>query len=199
MKAKTFILAAMSAWLFSSCGGSKSTLDSYERTVNPGQTRKSTLRESNPILKLASEKTANLRAAQAATSKIEDVALENAENAAAQALAGRIESVIYGVRERFNQNNQVDDKTLTEQQVRNLIRTKIKQKISYKVIGEPAIYDNSDGSVTVWVCVELTKPTNDIMSDLHRDLTNDDVIGTSYKRDKFLEDIKSELDKLINE
>lgn len=196
MKVKVFFFALFSAIMFVSCGSSKAQLESYTRYDGDGRQQKSVLRESNPVLRLVNDKNAtSLRAAQSSRSMLEDVALENAENAAVQALASRIESAVEGVRERFNENNQIDNKTLTEQQIRNLITTKIKQRVSYNIVGEPAIYDNTDGSVTVWICVELSKPTDKFLSDLYDDLTKDDVIGIDYRRDKFIQDIKEGMRK----
>ena len=194
MRVKLFLFTFCSIMLFASCGSSKSKLESYTRYDGEGGMQKSVLRESNPVLRLANDKNAlSLRAAQSARSMLEDVALENAENAAVQTLASRIESAVEGVRERFNETNQIDSKTMTQQQVRNLITTKINQKISYRVVGEPAIYDNTDGSVTVWVCVELVKPTDNFLSDLYDDLTKDDIISIDYRRDKFAQDMKDQI------
>lgn len=198
-KSFKFMVMGIIFIMLTACGSTKQTLPYYERATEQGSVKGSTLRESNPVLRLAKEQGNSLRAAQSSTARIEDVALENAENAAAQALASRLESAIYGIRERFNQNNQIDDKNLTEEQTRNLIRTKIKQSISYKVIGEPAIYDNSDGTVTIWVCVELTKPTEQILNDAYKSLTDDEIIKMNYDRDQFVKDVKDELDQLINE
>ena len=150
----------------------------------------------DPTYTLAKQEGTNLRAAQSATSHLEDVAMENAESAAAQLLASRLETAIMGIRERYNQNTQVNNKTMTEQNAQNLVKNYFAQKIRYTIVGEPSIYDNPDGTITVYVCVELNTKTEDLLSEAYDTLTREDVIAVEYDKKKFIEDNKEELKKL---
>ena len=189
MMKKNILMVAfgIAMMLLSSCGSSKGAAEETKGRVR---------RTVDPVYRLAKEEGANLRAASSAISSLEDVALENAENAAVTLLASRIESSIIGVRERFNKSNQVDTRNLTEQQVTNYLQTYVAQKLSYKVIGEPSIYDNPDGTITAYVCVELTTPTEKILEDAYDKLTQDEILQTEFDKKKFVEENKEELKKL---
>lgn len=201
---KNFLVMAfgMVVMLMISCGGgtTKSVAESdYYRNPKkdaPAATR--VRRTVDPTYTLAKQEGANLRAASSATSALEDVALENAENAAVTLLASRLESAIIGVRERFNKTNQAQTKNFTEQQVQNYMKTYVAQKLSYKVIGEPSIYDNVDKTVTAYVCVELTTPTQKILEDAYDKMTQDEILQTELDKKQFVEENKEELKKLQN-
>lgn len=154
------------------------------------------LRESNPVYKLAAQESDKLRAAQSATSYLEDVALENAENAAVIALASRLETAIAGVRERYNRSSQSNGKTMTSQDANNEIKSYISRKLSYVVIGEPAVYDNPDKTITVFVCVEMREKTEKVLEEAYESLTREGVIAIEYDKKRFIEDNKEELKKL---
>lgn len=190
-----FAAAAAATIMLASCGSTKQVVygdvDNVEYAPE-GRTRRSV----DPTYTLAKNEGAYLRAAQSATSFLEDVALENAEAAAAQALASRIETAIYGVRERFNKNNQLNAKIHTEQAVKNYIKSTVSQVISYKVIGEPSIYDNPDNSITAYVCVELITDTETLLNKTYDTLTQDEMLSTEFERTKFVEENKEELKKL---
>lgn len=191
MKKKLLLMAfSVAIMLMSSCGSSKQVASVSES--NAGRTRRTV----DPTYTLAKQEGTNLRAASSATSSLEDVALENAENAAVTLLASRLESAIIGVRERFNKTNQLDKKNLTEQQVTNYMQTFVAQKLSYKIIGEPSIYDNPDGTITTYVCVELTTPTDKILEDAYDKLTEDEILHTEFDKQRFVKENKEELDKL---
>ncbi len=194
---KLFLFAAAAATIMlASCGSTKQVAfygDAENLEYAPqGRTRRSV----DPTYTLAKNEGAYLRAAQSATSFLEDVALENAEAAAAQALASRIETAIYGVRERFNKTNQLNAKIHTEQAVKNYIKSAVSQVISYKVIGEPSIYDNPDNSITAYVCVELITDTETLLNKTYDTLTQDDMLSTEFERTKFVEENKEEIKKL---
>ncbi|MBR0038348.1 MAG: hypothetical protein IJP70_12030 [Bacteroidales bacterium] len=176
----------MTATVFVSCGSKKAAVDTAGRVR----------RTVDPTYQLAQKEGKNLRAASSATSSLEDVALENAENAAVALLAGRIQSAIIGVRDRYNKTNQIDNRGLTEQEVQNHVKTYISQVLSYKVIGEPSIYDNPDKTITAYVCIELTQTTDKLLDDAYNRLTQDEILQTDFDRQKFIEENKEELKKL---
>lgn len=193
---KQFVFVSLLGLLIpfmASCGSSKNMQDQNETSV-PGRTRRTV----DPTYKLAAQETDKLRAAQSATSYLEDIALENAEAAAVTALASRLESAITGVRERFNRTSQINEKTMTKQDINNEIKTFISQRVQYKVIGEPSIYDNADKSITVYVCVELCEKTEKILEEAYDALTRDEIISIEYDKKKFIEDNKKELERLKN-
>lgn len=72
----------------------------------------------------------------------------------------------------------------------------VSQKVSTKLIGVPEVYDASDGSVQVYVCVELQKPTNEVLGEVYDQLTKDEILGTDYDKMKFIEDNKERLKEL---
>ncbi len=198
---KIFMCLGLAAIMMEGCGTTKTvvapaTTNTTPRQETPAPTR--VRRDVDPVYTLAKQEGANLRAASSATAFMEDVALENAENAAASLIASRLESAIIAVRERFNKTNQVNYKSLTEQQVQNYTKTFVSQKISYKVIGEPSVYDNPDRSITAYVCVELRTPTKQILEDAFDKMTEDEVLKTEFDKKRFVDENMEELKKLQN-
>jgi len=182
----------------SSCGSSKqaANADYYNNPYGQQQGQTRQRRTVDPTYTLASQEGENLRAAQSATSYIENIALTNAEAAAAQALAARLESAIIGVRENYNKNSQLNNAVMTEETTQNLVRQYFAQRISYRIIGEPSIYDNPDGTITAYVCIEMKTKTEDVLSEAYDNMTRDKVIAIDYDKQKFIEDTKDELTKL---
>lgn len=209
MKNYFFAVSVVLACTLCSCGGSKQMANagyynnpypqqqqyvSQQQQQSVGQTRQR--RTVDPMYTLAKQEGDRLRSAQSATSHLEDVALDNAENAAAQALASRLETAIMGVRDRYNRTSQVNNQVLTEQDAQNHIKSYFAQKISYVVIGEPSIYDNPNGTITAYVCVEMKTKTEDVLSEAYDNLTREGVIAVEYDKKKFVEENKEELKKL---
>lgn len=209
MKKLFFTISVVFACTLCSCGGSKQMANagyynnpypqqqqyvSQQQQQSVGQTRQR--RTVDPMYTLAKQEGDRLRSAQSATSHLEDVALDNAENAAAQALASRLETAIMGVRDRYNRTSQVNNQVLTEQDAQNHIKSYFAQKISYVVIGEPSIYDNPNGTITAYVCVEMKTKTEDVLSEAYDNLTREGVIAVEYDKKKFVEENKEELKKL---
>lgn len=205
MKKLFFTISVVLACTLCSCGGSKKVANSdyynnpqgyvqsgQQQTVNQTRQRRTV----DPMYTLAKQEGDRLRSAQSATSHLEDVALDNAENAAAQALASRLETAIMGVRDRYNRTSQVNNQVLTEQDAQNHIKSYFAQKISYVVIGEPSIYDNPNGTITAYVCVEMKTKTEDVLSEAYDNLTREGVIAVEYDKKKFIEENKEELKKL---
>ena len=209
MKKLFFTISVVFACTLCSCGGSKQMANagyynnpypqqqqyvSQQQQQSVGQTRQR--RTVDPMYTLAKQEGDRLRSAQSATSHLEDVALDNAENAAAQALASRLGTAIMGVRDRYNRTSQVNNQVLTEQDAQNHIKSYFAQKISYVVIGEPSIYDNPNGTITAYVCVEMKTKTEDVLSEAYDNLTREGVIAVEYDKKKFIEENKEELKKL---
>ena len=67
--------------------------------------------------------------------------------------------------------------------------------IEYNLNGDP-IYDNTDKTITAYVCVELTTPTDKILEDAYDKLTQDEILQTEFDKKKFVEENKEELKKL---
>lgn len=200
MKKTFFAVSCVLAFTLCSCGGSKQVANAgYYNNPYPQQQQQSATRQRrtvDPTYTLAKQEGDRLRAAQSATSHLEDVALENAESAAAQALAARLQTAIMGVRERFNRTTQVNNQAMTEQDAQNHIKSYFAQKIAWVVIGEPSIYDNPNGTVTAYVCVELKTKTEDVLKEAYDNLTREGVIAVEYDKKKFVEENKEELKKL---
>ena len=205
MKKLFFAISVVFACTLCSCGGSKKVANSdyynnpqgyvqsgQQQTVNQTRQRRTV----DPMYTLAKQEGERMRATQSATSHLEDVALDNAESAAAQALASRLETAIMGVRDRYNRTTQVNNQVMTEQDAQNHVKSYFAQKISYVVIGEPSIYDNSNGTITAYVCVEMKTKTEDVLSEAYDNLTREGVIAVEYDKKKFIEENKEELKKL---
>lgn len=198
MKKINFLVATALVALLSSCGGSKQVADAgyYNNPQGNMQQPQRQRRTVDPTYTLAAQESDKMRAAQSATAYLEDVALENAEVAAAQALAARLETAVIGVRDRYNKNNQVNAKAMTEQDVQNSVKSYFAQRVSYTVIGEPSIYDNPDGTITAYVCVEMKDRTEAVLGKAYDTLSREEIIAVEFDKNKFIEENKEELKKL---
>ena len=54
----------------------------------------------------------------------------------------------------------------------------------------------SDATVQVYVCVELQKPTDQVLGEIYDQLTQDEILGTDYDKQKFIQDNKDRLQEL---
>lgn len=70
------------------------------------------------------------------------------------------------------------------------------QKISTRLVGIPEVYDLSDGTVRVYVCVELSLATDQVLGDIYDQMTRDEILGSDYDKMKFIQDNRDRIQEL---
>lgn len=203
MKTKFFISAlCLMALMLDSCGASKNVAaDNYYSNPVPKQdtpAAQPTLkkREVREVDKLAAAETNKMRAVGLGNDFEEKEARREAIQDGQNTLAGYLETSIVSLTQEYHKKASVNSKKYSETNIERFVESSVAQKVSTRVIGVPEIYDASDGSVQVYVCVELQKPTEQILGEVYDQLTQDEVLGTDYDKMKFIQDNKDRLQEL---
>lgn len=186
--------------MLSSCGSSKkAAADNYYNnprksgtTAQPEETK----RETKEVDRLVAAETTNMRAVGIGNDFEEKYARREALRDGQATLASYLETVIVGLTNEYHKKATANQKKFSETNLEEYVETSVAQKISTKMIGVPEVYDLSDGTVRVYICVELSKPTDKVLGDIYDQMTSDEVIGTDYDKQKFIEDNKDRLREL---
>ena len=75
----------------------------------------------------------------------------------------------------------------------------VAQEISNTRVIETSIYDLSDGSVQVYVCIEMRNTTNEFSDKLKNELSRDGVIELEYDRERFMQKMSEGLERYKKE
>lgn len=193
---KNVMLIALGAIvvLMSACGSSKKVSDDYYDAPTKKITEKK--REVREVDRLAAEKTDRLRAVGTGNDMDEKYARREALRDGQTILAGYLETAIIELTNEHHKKAQANDKKFSETSLDDYVETSVAQKISTKMVGLPEVYDKSDGTVSVYVCVELTTTTEQVLGELHDQMTRDEVLAADYDKQKFIEDNKKRLEEL---
>ena len=193
---------ALALWLmalvFASCGSNKkATADNYysdsvQRTAQPTLKK----REVREVDKLAAAETDKMRAVGLGNDFDEKEARREALMDAKSTLAGYLETTVVSLIQEYHKKAQVNAKKYSETNIERFVEATVSQKVSTKMIGTPEVYDASDASVQVYVCVELQKPTDQVLGEIYEQLTQDEILGTDYDKMKFIQDNKERLQEL---
>lgn len=199
MKTKFFISAlCLMALMLGSCGSSKkATADNYYS--DPGQkTAQPTLkkREVREVDKLAAAETDKMRAVGVGNDFDEKEARREAIQDAQNTLAGYLETAIVSLTQEYHKKANANAKKYSESNLERVVEATVSQKVSTKMIGTPEVYDASDATVQVYVCVELQKPTDKVLGEIYDQLTQDEILGIDYDKMKFIQDNKDRLQEL---
>lgn len=199
MKKNIFMMAfGVAAMLMTSCGGgtTKNVV-----TPNYGNNQRESIpamvkQKTREVDRLAAEETNKMRAVGVGNDYEEKEARREALNDAKNTLAGYIETAVLSLTQEYHKKTGMNKKKLSESQLEGVVETAVSQKVSTKPVGVPEIYNMADGSIQVYVCLELTKPNDQILSDVYEDLTKDQVIGVDYDKMKFIQDNKDRIKEL---
>lgn len=185
---KKVLLMLVSGILFYSCGSSKasSSYDSSRQNDKKHLTMKK--QEIREVDKLVAQETNKMRAVGIGNDYEEKDARREAMNDARTILAGYIETAVIALTQEWTEKNRANKDKLSEAQRKEFVEQAVAQKVSTRLIGTPEIYNVSDGTIQVYVCLELTKSTADILGDVYDNLTREDVIGIDYNREQFIND-----------
>lgn len=185
-----FPLLFSAAVLVSSCGPSRQTVQNSQQ-MYPART----LRTTEPCIELANAESEFLRAYGTATSYVEKTALNEAERDARNRLATMLKVAVEGAAQDYemnaNQNNSKSASTIGEAVMTQFVSEELQNTRILKT----NIYDLADGSIQVYVCIEMKSDENEMAQKLDNVLSQDNIIGIKYDREKFIEKMKSGLEE----
>ncbi len=182
--------------LISSCG-SKQAATSYNPTpTNKVRTElKHKRRDVREVDKLAAKATDRMRAVGVGNDMDEKYARREAMRDAQLTLVSYIETTVTSTVTEHYKKTTANNKKLSVTDIESFVRTAVSQTISTRAIGLPEVADVSDGTVTVYVCLELVPTTAELLGDVYDRLPADLAMGADYYKDTFIKDNKERLEK----
>ncbi len=204
---KIFVIVISAVTLLVSCGTSKKTASTdyqYQQWLaqqqQQSQQQSTQLRPSrtprtlDPCIELAQADAENLRAYGTATSYVEKVALNEAERHARNRLAAMLKTAVEGAAQDYEQNANKNLKNTVGSLGEAIMTQFVAEEISNTKIIKTTIYDLADGSVQVYVCLEMKTNKDDFDNNLNNALDRDGLIELQYDRDRFIEHMKKGLE-----
>ena len=158
-----------------------------------------TKRETRQVDILASEATDKLRAVGIGNDYDEKYARREAIRDAQATLAGYLQRAVLEIAKEYHQKKGVNQKKISEQTLKDYLETFISQKVSSVPVGLPEVYDLSDGSVKVYVCVELRTNTAEVLGETFDALKEKEILGVEYDKQQFIEENLDVIERLRNE
>ena len=189
-KIMTWALAVVTMLSFAACSSSKKAAKEYYKNPQNNETRHVTEQkvETREVDRLAAAETDRMRAVGIGNDYDEKQARREAMIDARNTLAGYMETAVLNLTQEYSQKSILNKKKMTESTLKGLVETSVSQKLSTKLIGVPEIYRLSDGTIQVYVCLEMTKPTKNVLGDVYDNLSREDALGADYDREKFIQD-----------
>lgn len=173
----------------SSCGSSKQAANAdYYNNPQQATTPQPQKLETLEVDRLAAEETDKLRAVGTATDIDEMDARREALQNGQLEIASLLESSIIALTQRYAQENDLNRKTLEDEQRKDFVEISVAQNISTHSVGVVERFLNADGSYKVYRCVELTKRTDEVLGNIYNDLVKEEIIGLDYDKQKFIQD-----------
>lgn len=154
-----------------------------------------TMRTEEPCITLAQEESENLRAYGTATSYVEKTALNEAQRDARNNLAQMIKVAVEGAALDYEKNSQQDLKSTAETLGEEVMKQFVSEEISNTKTIKTSIYDLADGSIQVYVCIEMRTPKEEFNKGVSSTLDSQELIGIQHDRDRFIEKMSEELEQ----
>lgn len=194
--------------LATSCGASKKALEaqnqmllsqmsmnqqSQPQELSPQRPNR-TLRTQDPCEELALADSENLRAFGTSTSYIEKTARNEASRDARNQLAQMIRVAVEGASQDYAQNATRNIKNTAQELGETIMTQYVAEIVENTKPIKWAVYDLTDGSIQVNVCIEMVKTTEVVKEELSNALDRDEVIEIQYDRDRFIDKVASGLE-----
>ncbi|HJC95268.1 MAG TPA: hypothetical protein H9925_02290 [Candidatus Phocaeicola gallinarum] len=186
--------------VLASCGSSKQKAASdYEYQLWKQQQEQQRparkLRATEPCIELALAESGNMRAYGTATSYVEKTALNEAERDARNRLAAMIKAAVEGAAQDYEQNANQNLKKTAGTLSESVMTQYVAEEIKNTRIIKNSIYDLTDGSIQVYVCLEMKTDTEELKKSLDNALDRDGLIELQYDRERFLDKMSEGLEE----
>ena len=180
------------AVMVSSCGAMKSSLSNQAQgPQRPGRT----LRTTESCIEMANAESQFLRAYGTATSYVEKTALNEAERDARNRLAAMIKTAVEGAASDYERNATSDLKKSAAALAQAINTQFVSEEVANTRIIKTDIYDLTDGSIQVYVCLEMRESEEQIINKLENVLEKDHILEIQFERDQFMKSMKKGLEE----
>ena len=208
---KFYLLAVLpSLLLLTACNSSKNAASTdyqyqqwqqqqQQQQSEPSQRPGRTLRTAEPCIEMAQADSENLRAYGTATSYVEKTALNEAERDARNRLAAMIAVAVEGAAQDYEMNANKNIKKSSGTIGESVMNQFVAEEIKNTRIIKTDIYDLSDGSIQVYVCMEMRNSKEDFEKNLSNTLERDGIIELQYDRDRFVKKMAEGLEEYKKE
>lgn len=154
-------------------------------------------REVEECILLAQDPT-KIRAFGTSTSYDEATALEFAEADAVRQMTTMMETASEGARQIYRGTASKNASQASESRMESTVTQFFAQRIkNYRII-RTNMYDLSDGSIQVYVCIELPGGIEKTAEELANTLSEDEILGIDFNRQKFIDSMKEGLSDYKN-
>lgn len=134
------------------------------------------------------------RAYGTATAYVEKVAKNEAARDARNQLAQMMKVAVEGAAQDYEQNANKNMKGSAETLAEAIMTQFVAEEVKNTSIIKTSIYDLADGSVQVYVCVEIcTGGVGEMEEKINNVLDREEIIGIQYDRDRFIDKMKEGL------
>lgn len=148
------------------------------------------MRVQEPCIKKALEPSGSWRAYGTATSYVEKAAMAEAERDARNRLAQMIRVSVEGAAQDYTKNTSENfgntAKSIGEQVMTQYVMADLKDT----PVIEATTYDLSDGSVQIYVCVEMRKSQDEMAEKIENGLAESAVVRAEQDRERFISKMK---------
>lgn len=203
---KKILTMVVLAIMLASCGASKKTTSTdyqYQQWLAQQQQQEQsvqqrpnrTMRTLEPCIELAQADADNLRAYGTATSYVEKAALNEAERDARNRLAAMIKTAVEGAAQDYEQNANKNLKNTAGTLGEAIMSQFVAEEISNTKIIKTTIYDLADGSIQVYVCLEMKTSKDNFDKNLNNTLDRDGLIELQYDRERFIKQMEKGLEE----
>lgn len=183
MKQKIFIIVMLIAFC-ASCGSSRKVIEAQNQHLREEIARQKalqrptrTVRTLDPCEQLAIEESQFFRAAGSAIAKNESEAKSAALTDARNQLAQMVRVVVNGASQDYSKSNTSNYDKSVQLVGENIMNQYVYQSIDFTKPIKWSIYDLSDGTIQVYVCVEMTKEPEELTAELRTTLLQRPTIG----------------------
>ncbi len=152
-------------------------------------------REVDPCIELANAESENWRAYGTSTSYVEKVALNEAARDARNSLANMMKVAIEGAAQDYEQNASENIKNTAAALGEAVMSQYVVGEIERTKIIKTSIYDLTDGTVQVYVCVEMKVDKEEFEQKLNNVLERDKLIEMQYDRERFIKSMAAGLEE----
>lgn len=203
---KTLVSAVLAgSLLFVACGSAKKAITAdYEyqqwkqqqqQAAAMNQRPARTLRATEPCIELALADAENTRAYGTATSYVEKTALNEAERDARNRLAAMMKVAVEGAAQDYEQNANQNLKKSAGTIGESVMSQFVAEEIKNTRILKTSIYDLTDGSIQVYVCLEMQSDKDNFARNLENALDREGIIELQYDRDRFVKKMTEGLEE----
>lgn len=203
---KIFVMTVMVTASLASCGTSqKATAPDYQAAQQKAlQQQQPTYAEQRPARtlrqlvrseELAIEDCDKWRALGTATSYVEKVARNEAQRDARNQLAQMMKVAVEGAAQDYEMNAQQNLKGSAESLGESVMSQFVAEEVKNTRAIHFDVFDLADGSVQVYVCMEIRGTKKDFEERLSNTLDREGIIGIQYDRDRFVQKMAAGLEE----